>query len=110
MLEPGQRTPKPILRQVVGWVVVLPLMVSFVRLPFPLGLLLALGALAASAYGAKLAWQSASRPVAAFTLIGTLLNAVSLFLLSTPSVLMALYTVFRYVLYPLFSNWLYGNF
>ncbi|TSD78439.1 hypothetical protein FFI16_019155 [Pseudomonas sp. KBS0710] len=106
MPEPEQHTQNSVLRQVVGWVVVLPLMVAFVRLPFPFGLLLSLGALAASAYGAKLAWQYASRPMAVLTLIATLLNAISLFLLSTPSVLMALYTVFRYFLYPLFSNWL----
>ncbi|WP_219266220.1 hypothetical protein [Pseudomonas sp. Xaverov 259] len=106
MPEPEQHTHNSALRQVVGWVVVLPLMVTFVRLPFPFGLLLSLGALAASAYGTKLAWQYASRPMAVLTSIATLLNTISLFLLSTPSVLMALYTVFRYFLYPLFSNWL----
>ncbi|AMS20827.1 hypothetical protein AYK59_11985 [Pseudomonas synxantha] len=110
MVESKQHTPKPILRQVVGWVVVLPLLVSFIRLPFPLALLLQTGALVASAYGVKLAWGHATRRVAVFALIVTLLNVASSFMLSTASVLMGLYYISRLYWYPYYSNWVYWNF
>lgn len=110
MLEPEQSTPKPVLRQVVGWVLVLPFLVSWVRLPFPFGLFLALGVIAASAYGVRFAWHHASRRVKMFALIVTLLNAVSWVMLSTASVLMALYMLARLYWWPYFANWLYWNF
>lgn len=110
MLEPEQSTPKPVLRQVVGWVLVLPFLVSWVRLPFPFGLFLALGVIAASVYGVRFAWHHASRRVTMFALIVTLLNAVSWIMLSTASVLMALYMLARLYWWPYFANWLYWNF
>ena len=110
MLEPEQSTPKPVLRQVVGWVLVLPFLVSWVRLPFPFGLFLALGVIAASGYGVRFAWHHASRRVTMFALIVTLLNAVSWVMLSTASVLMALYMLARLYWWPYFANWLYWNF
>ncbi|AZF09724.1 hypothetical protein C4J93_1510 [Pseudomonas sp. R2-37-08W] len=110
MLEPDQCTPPPILRQVIGWVVVLPLLVSLARPPFPLGLGLALGAIAASVYGVVFARRHASRRVTVFALVATLLNAVSLVMLSTASVLMALYFIVRLYVYSYVSHWVYWNF
>ncbi|AZE88119.1 hypothetical protein [Pseudomonas orientalis] len=110
MLEPNQRTPGPILRQVIGWVVVLPLLISMARLPFPMGLGLALGTIAASVYGVLFASRHASRRVTLFALVITLLNIVSLVLLSTASMLMALYFISRIYGYSYFSNWVYWNF
>ncbi|TFF09118.1 hypothetical protein EXW72_09275 [Pseudomonas sp. BCA14] len=110
MLEPGQCTPKPILRQVVGWVVVLPLLVSFVRLPFPFGLFLALGSIVASAYGVWLARRHASRRVTVFAWGVTLLNATSLILTGNASVLVALYWTAWLYGYPYYSNWVYWTF
>lgn len=109
MSEPEQHTQKPILRQVVGWVVVLPLMVSFVRLPFPLGLLLALGVIAASMYGVRFARRHASRRVTAFALVTTLLNVVSSIAMGETSILMGLYRISWLYGYPYYSNWVYWN-
>ncbi|RMP62330.1 hypothetical protein ALQ18_01196 [Pseudomonas marginalis pv. marginalis] len=95
MLEPEQHTPNPVLRKVVGWVLVLPLLASFVTLPFPLSLFLVLGVIAASAYGVRLAVRHASRRVTVFALIVTVLNVISLVLMGTASVLMALYSISR---------------
>ena len=112
MLEPEHPTPKPVLRQVVGWVLVLPFLVSWVRLPFPfpLGMLPALGVIAASVYGVRFAWHHASRRVTMFALIVTLLNAISWVMLSTASVLMALCILLWLYWYPYFANWFYWNF
>ncbi|WPN99673.1 hypothetical protein [Pseudomonas sp. MUP55] len=109
MSEPYPHTPKPILLQVIGWVVILPLLVSWVRLPLGVGQGLALGAIAASAYGVVFARRHASRHVTLFALVVTLLNVVSLVMLSTASVLMALYYCVRFFGYPYLSHWLYGN-
>lgn len=110
MLEPEQRTPKPILRQVMGWVVVLPLMASFVRLPFPLSLPLVVGVIAAAVYGVRFAWRHASRRVTVFALIVTLLNLVSLVAIGYFSILTGLYQLSRVYGYPYYSEWLYWNF
>ena len=109
MHEAKGTTPKPILRQVVGWVVVLPLLVSFVRLPFPFGWLLALGSIAASAYGVWFALRYASRRVAVFALATTLLNVLSL-VIGHASALVALYWICWFYWYPYFSNWVYWHF
>ena len=95
MPESVRHTPRPILRQVIGWVLVVPLLVSLVRLPFPLGLALALGTIVASTYGVRFARRHASRRVTVLALIGTLLNAISLVVLGTASWLMALYYLSR---------------
>lgn len=107
MSEPHPRTPKPILRQVIGWVVVLPLLVSLVRLSFGVSLALALGAIAASVYGVVFASRHASRRVTLFALITTLLNVVSWVMLSTASVVMALYFILRVYGYSYLSHWVY---
>lgn len=104
MLEPGHPTPKPLLRQILGWVLVLPLLASFVRLPFPLGLALALGVMAASVYGVLLAKRHASRGVALFALIVTVLNGVAWVVMATPSALKALYYGVWFYLYPYFVS------
>ena len=109
MLEPEHPTPKPVLRQVVGWVLVLPLLVALVRLPFPLGLALALGSIVASAYGAWFARRHASRRVMVLALTGTLLNIVSMVALGTASPLMALYYLSRLYWYPYLADWIYWN-
>jgi hypothetical protein len=110
MLEPGQPTPNPILRQVVGWVVVLPLLVSFVRLPFPFGWFLGLGTLVASAYGVRFARHHASQRVTLFALIVTLLNVISTFAIGEVSALMGLYSLSWLYWYPHYSNWVYWHF
>ncbi len=109
MLEPTQRTPKNTPRQVVGWVLVLPLLVSFVKLPFPPGLLLALAAMAASAYGVWFARRHASRRITLFALVVTLLNVLSLVALGEASVLMGLYRVSWFYWYPYYADWVYWN-
>lgn len=91
--EPKQHTPKAIQRQVVGWVLVLPLLVSFLGLPFPFGQMLGLGTIAASAYGIRLARQHANRRLTVFASIITALNVISLVLMGTASFLKALYYI-----------------
>lgn len=110
MLKTKQPTPTIILRQVAGWVLVLPLLASFVRLPFPLGLLLEVGVIVASAYGVRFAWRHATRRVALFALIATLLNIISMLMLSTASVLRALYIIAWLYWYPYYASWVYWNF
>ncbi|CAH0131465.1 hypothetical protein SRABI64_00057 [Pseudomonas carnis] len=109
MLDTKKATPKIILCQVAGWVLVLPLLVSFVRLPFPLGLLLESGVIASSAYGVRFAWRHATPRVAVFALFVTLLNVISMVMLSTASVLKALYIIAWLYWYPYYSNWVYWN-
>lgn len=77
MLPPAQRTPKPVLRKVLGWVLIAPLLLSFLRLPFPLGLVLVLASITASVYGARFAQLHASRRVTVFAVIITLFNIAS---------------------------------
>lgn len=99
MIEPKQHTSTPVLRQVLGWVLVVPLLVALVRLPYPLGLGLALGSIAASVYGVWFARRHASRGVTLLALVVTVLNIVSLYLMGTASLLMALYYI----------GWYYGR-
>lgn len=112
MLRTKQPTPKIILRQVAGWVLVLPLLISFVRLPFPFPfiLLLELGVIVASGYGVRFAWRHANPGVAMFALIVTLLNVISMVILSTASVLKALYIIAWLYVYPYYASWVYWNF
>ena len=87
----------------MGFVLILPLMISLMRLGNPGAAL----AIAASAYGIWFAAKNASRGVMATAVMITLLNVVSLLLLSTPSALMAVgYIVWLYA-YPPLSEWLY---
>lgn len=110
MLESKQRTPNPILSQVPGCVLVLPLLMSFLTLPFPFGLLLPVGAIAASAYGVTFAWRHAGWRVTVFALIVTLLNVVSLVGIGEASILKGLYRLSWLFWYPHYSNWVYWNF
>ena len=110
MLEPGQATPKPLLRQILGWVLVLPLLISFVRLPFPLGLVLALGVMAGSVHGLRLAHRHATRQVTLFALIVTLLNGISLIAMGTASLLKTVFYLVWLYAYPHYANWVYWNF
>ena len=110
MLETRHPTPKPILRQVAGWVVVLPLLVSFLTLPFPLGWFLALGSIAASVYGVRFASRHASRSVTLFAWVISLLNVLSLVMIGHASVLMGLYRISWFYWYPYYSSWVYWNF
>lgn len=110
MPEPKHPTPKPVLRQVLGWVLVLPLMLSFVRLPFLLGPVVAAASIVASGYGVWFARHHASRRVTALALALTLFNIVSLLVLGTASLLKALYIVFRLYGYPPIYNWVYWNY
>lgn len=110
MQDPKQHTPKAVQRQVVGWVLVLPLLVSFLRLSYPFGMLLGLGSIAASAYGIRLAKQHASRRMTVFASIITALNVISLVLMGTASFLKALYYISWVYWYPHYTNWVYWNF
>ncbi|KRP46183.1 hypothetical protein SAMN04490190_2501 [Pseudomonas libanensis] len=101
---------KPILRQVVGWVVVVPLLVSFLRLPFPLGWFLIVGSIAASVYGVRFALRHASRRVTFFALVMTVLNVISSVMIGYASVPMALYRITWLYWYPYYSSWIYWNF
>ena len=110
MPESKQHTPKPILRQIVGWVLVLPLLLSFARLPYPLGQCLGMGVIAASAFGVRLARRQASRRVTALAFIGTLLNVIALVGMGTASFIKALYYISWFYWYPYYANWVYWNF
>ncbi|WLH91780.1 hypothetical protein PSH87_07235 [Pseudomonas sp. FP453] len=110
MPESKQHTPKPLLRQVVGWVLVLPLLLSFVKLPFLLGPVMAAGSVAGSVYGVLLARRHASRRVVMFALIITLFNILSFVVLRTGSLLVAGYYTFRLFAYPHLYSWVYWNF
>ena len=110
MHEPKQHTPKAIQHRVVGWVLVLPLLISFLRLPYPFGMLLGLGSIAASAYGIRLARQLANRRLTVFASIITALNVISLVLMGTASFLKALYYISWIYWYPHYTNWVYWNF
>ena len=105
MLPPAQRTPRPILRKVLGWVLVAPLLLSFLRLPYPLGIVLALASIAASVYGARFAQLHATRRVTVFAVIITVLNIASFFVIGTASVLKALYWFSWLYGYPYYANW-----
>lgn len=98
------------LRQVVGWVLVLPLLLSFVKLPFLLGSVIAAGSIVGSVYGVLLARRQASRRVMVLSSIVTLLNIISFVMFSTGSLLMALYFTFRLFGYPYLYEWVYWNF
>lgn len=110
MPKSKQHTSKPMLHQVVGWVLVLPLLLSFVKLPFLLGSVIAAGSIVGSVYGVLLARRHASRRVVVFAAIVTLLNIISFLLFSTGSLLKALYFTFRLFGYPYLYEWAYWNF
>jgi len=110
MPEYPQTTPRPILHQVVGWVVVLPLLVSFLRLPVPLGLLLVLASLAGSMYGVRFARRHASRRVSLFALVVTVLNTLSLFAVGQPTIVKVPFLIAWWYVAPYYSNWVYWNF
>ncbi|UII72898.1 hypothetical protein LVW35_06885 [Pseudomonas sp. HN11] len=89
--------------KVIGLVLILPLMISLMRLGGT-GVLLAL---ATSAYGAWFAVRYASTRLKVTAVLVTLLNLLATVLLSTPSVLMALGYIAWLYAYPALSEWLY---
>ena len=89
--------------KVIGLVLILPLMISLLGLD-AIGVLLAI---ATSTYGVWFAAQHASRGLTATAAVITLLNVVSMLMLSTPSVLMALGYIAWFYAYPPVSEWLY---
>ena len=89
--------------KVIGLVLILPLMISLMRL----GGTGVLFALATSAYGVWFAVRYASTGLKVTAVLVTLLNILSTVLLSTPSVLMALCYIAWLFAYPAFSEWLY---
>ena len=89
--------------KVIGLVLVLPLMISLMRLGGT-GVLLAL---ASSAYGSWFAARYASKGLTVTAVLFTLLNLVSTVMLSTPSVLMALGYITWLFAYPALYEWLY---
>jgi len=82
-------------RKVLGWVLLLPLLVSLVKLPFWLAITLNLMAIAASVYGFWFALRHAGKGLAVFAGTITLLNIAALIALSTPSALKGLYYLAR---------------
>ena len=87
----------------IGFVLILPLMIALMGLG-GVGVLLAI---ATSGYGIWFATKQASTGLTATAVIITLLNLVSLVMLSTPSVLMALGYIAWLYAYPSLSEWLY---
>lgn len=91
-------------------VLLLPLLVSLVKLPTLLAITMSMTAIASSIYGVWFAARNAGRWLVAFAAIITLLNLVSMATLGTPSVLRALYILAWLYAYPPVSNWIYWNF
>lgn len=89
--------------KVIGLVLILPLMISLMRLGGT-GVLLAL---AISAYGVWFAIRYANTRMKVVAVVVTLLNALSAVMLATPSMLMALYYIAWFYAYPAFAEWLY---
>ena len=101
LLKPGHsRRPT---YKVIGLVLILPLMISLMRLGAT-GVVLAI---ATSADGVWFAAQQANRGLTATAVAITLLNLVSAVMLSTPSVLMALGYIAWLYAYPPLSEWDY---
>ena len=100
IIGPKEHASTPVLRQVLGWVLVLPLLVALVRLPYPWGLGLALGSIVASVYGVGFARRHASRGVTVFAAILTLFNLISLVAIGEASVIMGLYRISWFYWYP----------
>lgn len=89
--------------KIIGFVLILPLMISLMGL----GGVGALLALATSGYGIWFAAKHASKGFTATAVIITLLNLVSTVMLSTPSVLLAMgYLAWVYGQAPIYE-WLY---
>ena len=97
MIEPKRHTSKPVLRQVLGWVLVLPLLAALLRLTYPFWLIVPI---AASVYGVWFARCHASRRVTVLALVVAVLNIVSVFLMGTASLLQALYYIGWYYWRP----------
>ncbi|QJI27748.1 hypothetical protein HKK55_03175 [Pseudomonas sp. ADAK18] len=110
MLSSNQHGSKAVLRKVVALVLLLPLLVTLVKLPTLLAITMSMTAIASSIYGVWFAISNAGRWLTIFAVIITLLNLLSMATLGTPSVLRALYIIVWLYAYPPFSNWLYWNF
>ncbi|KAA0943431.1 MULTISPECIES: hypothetical protein [unclassified Pseudomonas] len=109
MFSPNQRSSGPVIRKVVGLVVLLPLLLTLVKLPFFLAITMSLTAIASSFYGFWFAVRNAGRWLAAFAGAMALLNLISLIAMGTPSVLKGLYYIAWLYGYPIYSNWAYWN-
>ncbi|MGH8383283.1 hypothetical protein [Pseudomonas sp.] len=84
------------MHQVVGLVLVIPLLISFVKLPLLMSPIAAIAAVLGSAYGAHLARQQNSHKLVVFAWTMAILNALSVIAMSTPSAAMGLYFLARH--------------
>lgn len=110
MPSPKQPDSRAVLRKVLALVILLPLLVSLVRLPLGLAMVVSLAAIAASAYGFWFAVRNARGWLVMFAGVMTLLNFASLIALASPSVLKGLFSIAWVYGYSYFSNWAYWNF
>ena len=99
MRTPVQKNSKLIVRKVVGLVVIIPLLLPLAPIPFGLGRMASLAAVACSLYGAWYAKQHASRRVTIGACVMALLNACSLAAMGTPSIFWLI----------IFVSWAYGS-
>ena len=94
-----EKTSRQVFRKVVGLVLIIPLLLPLVPIPFGLGGLASITAVAGSLYGAWYARQHTSRSVTLGASIMALLNLGSLVVLSTPSIVWFIFQV----------SWVYGS-
>lgn len=99
MLPRGQKTSRQVLRKVVGLVLIIPLLLPLTPIPFGLGRVASIAAVAGAFYGAWYARQHASRGLTIGAAIIALLNLGSVVALSTPSIIWFIFLV----------SWVYGS-
>lgn len=99
MRTPVQKASRQAVRKVVGFVLIIPLLLPLMQIPFDLKGLPSIATLAGSFYGAWYAWQHTSRGVAISAGILALLNFASWVLLSQPSI----------VWFIVHVTWAYGS-
>ena len=99
MRPPVEKTARQAFRKVVGLVLIIPLLLPLTPIPFGLGRVASVAAVAGSIYGAWYARQHASRGVTIGAGIMALLNLASWVALSTPSIVWFIFQV----------SWVYGS-
>lgn len=107
MLPKVQKTSTRTLRKVVGFILIIPLLLPLMRMPFGLGRYAAIAAVAGSLYGAWYAWRHASRGLAIGATIMALLNLGSLVAMGTASIA---WFVFNIAWVYGANNWTYWRF
>ncbi|MBN2990815.1 hypothetical protein JWR97_04440 [Pseudomonas cedrina subsp. fulgida] len=99
MLPPVQKTSARTLRKVVGFVLIIPLLLPLMPIPFGLGRYAATAAVAGSFYGAWYAWRHAGGGLAIGAILVALLNLGALVAMGPPSI----------VWFVVYVAWAYGS-